>query len=342
MPSPLHVPVTTITAIKPHPNADQLEIAQVLGWQCVVQRGRYHAGDNVVYFPIDTLLPREFSDRLGVTQYLHKQRIKATRLRGEASFGLIMPCERDDWNVGDNVAEYYAVTKYEPPTREEKRCEPGQGKFIPNPDHLPRNPLFAEYTAINNLRHFPDLLGRDELVVVTEKLHGTNSRIGMIDGEWMAGSHHVRRGQGDALYWSPRKHAEQLVSELAKYHRQVVLFGEILGRDVQSLHYDYDGHDGYRAFDLFVDGRYVDIHTFTGICIQYQVPMVPIIFFDHYDFDAVVHAAQGKTLLGADHIKEGVVIRPLVERYDDRVGRVILKYVSDAYLLARHSDFAEV
>jgi hypothetical protein len=106
--------------------------------------------------------------------------------------------------------------------------------------------LFSEYTHIANLRHYPDLIGSDELVVVTEKLHGTNSRIGIIDGEWVAGSHRVQRGEADALYWSPKSQpgVEALITALAKHHRQVILYDEILGSDVQSLDYGFEGHSG--------------------------------------------------------------------------------------------------
>jgi RNA ligase (TIGR02306 family) len=250
----------------------------------------------------------------------------------------------DDWEVGFNAAENFpGASKWEPPTREERN--PGNGKFIPNPNAVPRNPNFPEYTGINNLRHYPDLFGPDELVVVTEKLHGTNSRIGMVDGEWLAGSHRVQRGEGDEVYWSPRRHAEKLVEALGKYHRQVVLYGEIVGSDVQSLDYGYKGHEGYYAFDLMVDGRYVDHMAFRTLCEYYRVPMVPqigITCIAYYDFDIIRELANGSTLLDAEHIREGVVVRPLIERHDPRVGRCIAKFVSDDYLLAKRSDFAEV
>lgn len=347
MPSPLIVPVATISKIRPHSNADSLEIAEVLGWQCVVQKDRYNVGDKVVYFPPDTMLPKDKSDAWGITQYLDKQRIKATRLRGEPSFGLVMPCERDEWEVGENVAEHYGATKWEPPTREAAWAAAlrRQGKFIANPDALPGNPLFPEYTHIQNLRHFPDLFSADELVVVTEKLHGTNSRIGIVNGEWMAGSHRVRRGLGDALYWSPRKQpgVEALLSSLASYHRQVVLYGEILGSDVQSLDYGYRGHAGYRAFDLMVDGRYVEFDVFRMLCVRYDVAMVPMISYGYpFNLDEIRVEAAGKTALGSDHLREGIVVKPLIERTDPRIGRAIAKYVSDDFLLAKHSDFAEV
>lgn len=45
--SSLIVEVSRIEQIAPHPNADKLELAQIKGWQCVVPRAKYRAGDLV-------------------------------------------------------------------------------------------------------------------------------------------------------------------------------------------------------------------------------------------------------------------------------------------------------
>jgi hypothetical protein len=49
-------------------------------------------------------------------------------------------------------------------------------------------------------------------------------------------------------------------------------------------------------------------------------------------------------LLIADepHMREGVVVKPARERTDPKVGRVILKYVSDTYLFGDKTDFTDV
>ena len=49
--------------------------------------------------------------------------------------------------------------------------------------------------------------------------------------------------------------------------------------------------------------------------------------------DLVRELAAGKTTLAGKHIREGVVVKPEKERKDPRIGRVVLKYLSDAYLL---------
>ncbi len=66
--SSLLVLVTTIEKITSHSNADALELAHVLGWQIVVPKGIYREDAKIVYFPIDTVLPLEVSERFGVTK----------------------------------------------------------------------------------------------------------------------------------------------------------------------------------------------------------------------------------------------------------------------------------
>ncbi len=333
--SSLTVPVAEIQNIHQHPNADTLDIAEVLGWQVVIPRGQYHQGEKVVYFPPDTVLPVEVSDRFEVTRYLRKQRIQSTRLRGEPSFGLVVPIENEGWTIGQDVAEHYGAIKWEPPARDRGNHP------IPNEHQVPRNPFFPEYADIENLRHYPNLFLDDEMVVISEKIHGTNSRIGMIDGEWVAGSHRVQRGPGDELYWGPREQAEWMVSVLGKVHKQVLLFGEIYGSAVQSLDYGIPGHRGYRAFDLMIDGRYLDWHSFQIICQLYHVSTVPTLYIGLFNLETVRELSKGQTTLGADHLREGVVVRPLLERTHPKVGRLVLKYVSDDYLLAKKTDFRE-
>jgi len=247
-----------------------------------------------------------------------------------------MPVEDASWEVGENVAEHYGAVKWEPPARESRG-----GNHAPR-HTAPKNPLFPEYTEIENMRHFPDLLGQGEIVVITEKIHGTNSRIGMIDGEWVAGSHHVQRGPGDDLYWSPKPTVQDLVEDLGKYHKQVIVFGEIYGGEVQSLDYGKPGHDGYRAFDLLVDGRYIDYFTFSNLCEIYGVPQVPVLYVRAFTPGIAKLLSQGKSKLDfADHLREGVVVKPILERSSPKVGRVILKYVSDDFLLAKKTDFRD-
>lgn len=68
--SELVVEVCEVLDVKPHPNADRLELIQVKGWDVVVQKDLLKVGDPVVYFPPDSVLTEDLADRLGIRKYL--------------------------------------------------------------------------------------------------------------------------------------------------------------------------------------------------------------------------------------------------------------------------------
>lgn len=337
--SSLIVPVAVIEKVMPHTNADALELAQVLGWQVVVKKGEYQVGDKVTYFPIDTVLPLELSERFGVTNYLSKGRIKCAKLRGEPSFGLVVRPEVDSWEVGQNVADYYGVSRWEPPLR--------ATAVDAEPDH----PLFSTYTEIENMRNFPTIFVEGEPVVLTEKIHGTMCRLGSIEGELMAGSKSLRRKRPaedaftSSTYWFPfsLEPVRQLVERLGQEHRQVILFGEVYGSKIQSFHYGYKGKLGFRAFDLLIDGHYLDWPEFADLCQKAGVETVPVVATVPFSLEEVRRYSEGKTLLMQEqpHMREGVVVKPLHERNDPKLGRVVLKYVSDTYLFGSKTDYTD-
>jgi RNA ligase (TIGR02306 family) len=332
--SSLIVEVSRIERVLPHPNADLLELAHIKGWQCVVPKGRYAAGSLVTYVPIDSVLPPALSDRLGITKYLSNGRVRCARLRGEPSFGVIVDLENPAWTEGTDVAAHYGITKYVPPLK------PSAG------DAAPAHPLFVSYTDVENLRNFPAIFTEGEDVVATEKVHGTNCRVGLIEGEWMAGSMEVRRQRPDTdaglaanTYWFPTTlpAVRALIESFAaRGHRQIILFGEVYGSKIQNLHYGAVGRYGFAAFDLLVDGRYLNADDFATACSTHNVPIAPVVYRGPFSPDAIRSASAGRTTFhGADHVREGLVVRPALERTDPKLGRVILKYLSDEYLFAK-------
>lgn len=158
----------------------------------------------------------------------------------------------------------------------------------------------------------------------------------------MAGSMSVRRLRPEnltgSLYWQPLTvpGVEDLLTHLGRGHRQVILFGEVFGSKVQSLNYGQTGAGGFRVFDLLVDGKYQDAAEFEALCSEHGVPIVPVLYCGPYHLATVKTLSEGSTTLGADHIREGVVVKPAVERTDPKVGRVCLKYIGDQYLFAKN------
>lgn len=405
MPSDHPVLIRTIDKVLPHPNADKLDLYHVEGWQCISAKlddgsPRYKEGERVVFFPPDTAIPDKLAEVLGVEKYLKRRRdehgnevgvVGQIRLRGEMTFGVLTDASRwfpvgEDgdkfgYTVGSDVSEFFGVSKYVRPIHPENF---GGANRLRGP-RLSEHPGFSKYTDINNWRNYSKLIEPGEQVVVTEKLHGTNSRVGVIDGAWMAGSHRVRRqpprgwqpkvpykiplrsriwnalaafgrkllrskeppiDASDLTYWAPldMPGVQDLVLAVqrATGARQVILYGEIVGAEVQPLHYGYGpnserGRFGYYLFDIKVDGHYwpwCDVKRYAGSC---GVKLAPVLFEGPYDAAHCWKFASGKTTLetapGESHVREGVVVKPVFPRTDPRVGRVILKMISDEYLI---------
>jgi RNA ligase (TIGR02306 family) len=337
------VEVVEIEEIRPHPNADRLFLAQIRGWQTVIRKledgsPEFRKGERVVYIPPDSTLPRDLATRLGVVNYLSEKVnaagdkelvVRRVRLRGEPSYGFTIRPDDANWPVGTDVKEHYGVGKFMPPV-----------KFDAG-DTERAHPLFERYTDIENLRNFPAVIAEGEEVVITEKIHGTNTRIGAIEGVLLAGSHGLQRKRPEpdklatSLYWFPSTLTTvmSLLNSLKDRRKQVILYGEVYGSRVQKLHYGKKAGLGFAAFDLLVDGRYVDHDEFKGLCDQHGVETVPVLGRGPYSLELVRSLSRGRTTLPDTHIREGVVVKPTKERFDPVIGRVILKYLSDDYLL---------
>lgn len=369
--SKLIVDFTEIKEISPHPNADRLEIAKIKGWQVVVGKDSFKVGDNIIFIPPDAILPEHVHEHLGITKYLAElpkgygglpenerpkaRRVRAARLRGQASYGTVMKPvdatilagldqqEFGGWDQVDDIAEQLGITKWEPPI---KSTQGDVAKDIVT---------FHKYTDIENWRNFPDVIQAGEKVSVTEKLHGTNCRIGYVkepgsaeDSEniFVAGSHNTRRKEFDlkdnqTLYWKPfdwYPSIKNMLKAISKNHggASVVVFGEIYGSSVQDMAYGLsNGQKDFRAFDIAVDGEYLNFDVKRRYLSNWKVPMVPILWTGPFASDKIEELTDGDTTFEVKQGftgREGVVITPLFERNDDTIGRVILKSISADYL----------
>lgn len=326
--SSLIVEVVKIDEIQKHPNADALDLAIVKGWQSVVKKDSFKAGDLAVYFPLDSVLPQELSDVIGVTNYLSNGRVRAAKLRGESSFGLL-------WNVTNaeeytssklpietNVAEILGITKWVPPENYNVA------------DAETPHPEFFGYTDIENFRNYTDIITEEDEVILTEKIHGTNARHAFIESTFMAGGHNVRFKENDKnKFWHVfSEDMKQMLKSLSDNGtKNVIMYGEVFGSGVQDLTYGFDkGKIGYRCFDISVNGIYLGYTDWFLACQKFNIPMVPVLYRGKFSLSEVLKWETKSQL--ADNMMEGVVIRLVNEKRSQKIGRIILKYVFDQYL----------
>ena len=349
------ITVERVNEVRPHPNADRLELIQVLGFQLVVQKGMHQVKDHVVFFPPDMLIPEPVAEKLGVKAYLKHSiypgdskksqcRVGAIRIRGEASFGFVSPYE-GDLTYGADLTEMYSGIKYEPPP-----------ELVPG-DARQENPLFPVYTSIEHLRANPGAIPPGTMVRITEKIHGTNSRVGLIhteDGhEFMCGSHKTnvkaisdaRSGSRASLYWLPLTGAmKNMLSDIAlrEPNCSVVAYGEIYGNKVQDMDYGAPGRTGYRLFDIMAGPpghmNYMDWADVKAYADKHGIALAPLLWEGSFD-ESQMDNCDGPTMVAnpADITckfkgREGCVITPLTEQWSPVLrGRMIVKVVSADY-----------
>lgn len=118
--------VEKIKSVIAHPNADRLDLVKILGYQCVTERGLHKQGDLVIYIQPDSVLPENAEWAEGYRKY-SSGRIKAVKLRGEWSEGIVVQPEQVDSilmkssdivqpeDEGRDVSDELGITHYEPP-----------------------------------------------------------------------------------------------------------------------------------------------------------------------------------------------------------------------------------
>jgi RNA ligase (TIGR02306 family) len=349
-----------IDEIIPHPNADKLDLAKIGEYTTAVVRGEFKAGDLVAFFPPDILIPPGIALKMGVAAYLKPAvypgeyrksacRVAAVRLRGSPSFGFCLKIQGVEPGV-DLSGRFHAV-KYEPP-------EPLWWNMTG--DNESDDARFYKYTSIENYRNsrFRGAFETGLPVRITEKIHGTNSRVALLGGDYFCGSHqcnkreyskdvdHTERNR--SLYWRPL--TEDMKALLWYFASEkgpnVIAYGEIYGAGVQFMSYGAPEKSGYRLFDISVNGEYVNWGEVEAACRRFCIPTVPLLYLGPFYPGLVDSLVDGpttvvdpKTLKETFTGREGIVITPLQEQSSNIMGgRLIAKAVSVDYLACRKSD----
>lgn len=177
-------------------------------------------------------------------------------------------------------------------------------------------------------------------------VHNSNNRTGCLNGEEVAGTHRVQRQRPDDAFmasngaWYPWTitGVRDMLRQLGTQYKVVILYGEVYGTIQKGFPYDAPNQLGFRAFDLFIDGKYVDYDIFKNTCDMFKVPVVPILYRGPYSFDKVKEYSEGWSTLNPSHIREGIVCRLVKERFVRNIGRCIFKYLSNTYLVSKHHE----
>ncbi len=319
-----------------HDNADSLSVVSLFdgGYTCVVRTDDWKEGQLAVYIVPDTLVDTnrpEFSFLKKDANFDGKTRVRAKKLRGIQSFGLLIPAP-EGVNEGDDLWASLGLERYEAPEVREPNMRNG-GQTAKAPPHLGS---LSKYD-VDSLQRYHKVFVEGEPVLITEKLHGQNMRINIKDGETFVGSRNFWKMDDPAsLFWRSYRKNEATIRPFLERFPNFVLWGESYGNVPKYKYGLKPGEVDFAAFDIYdlSAGKFVDAIDFLAYAREYNLPTVPIIRENHpYSFEEIMGVAEGQSLMpGATNIREGVVVKPIRERWEKRCGRVQLKCVSAKFL----------
>lgn len=344
--------IRVIAEIKPIEGSDNIELAVVDGWQCVVKKGEFKPRDLCIYFEIDSFLPiREEFEFLRKSS--HKKmgdqegfRLKTIKLRGQISQGLVVPLYslpeikrgkilipdgfieiRDA--IGEDLTELLGVLKYVPPI---PACLSGimKGNF----------PSFIRKTDQERVQNiWNEIKDCKKQFEVTVKLDGTSGTYYLKDGVFGVCSRNMELVEDDNnTLWRIAKENE-IERILRARGKNLALQGEVIGEGIQDNHEKIEGQQFY-LFDIWdIDKQKYFLprqrhefcnDTFLVIRKMYKVPILEGFFNDGIKLDKfktiddILAFANGESLNAST--REGVVFKSMSSD-------LTFKVISNEYLL---------
>ena len=300
--------IREIASLRPIAGADRIEVAQVDGWECVVQKGEFHTGEHIVYIEVDSIVPErpEFEflrDR--------KFRVRTIKLRGQVSQGLVLPLSilpnGAPADLGADVTDVLGIKKYDPEAQQEAQL-------------LTKQPAKTDETRIQNLTTLFEMeRNKGTKFSVTEKVDGQSAtyylrKVSKRKYEFGVCSRNIYLGTPDnSSYWTIAKkyNIENVLRQLIGDYETIVLQGEICGNQIQGNKYHISGYDLF-AFNLIYPDHKCGTAEIKKLLEPYGIKTVPIVEEGKTLPETIaelVEYSKGKSVVRKEQKREGVVMR---------------------------------
>ena len=337
--------IQRIWKIEPIEGADRIELAFVLGWQCVVNKGQFQPMDLAVYFEIDSFLPiREEFEFMRASSYRKMDimgegfRLRTMKFRGQISQGLLLPVTQfpeipADTEIGADVSELLGVRKWE---IEEKATTGGTV--------IGTLPIDVPHTDETRVQAEPELIQEFAGLeyYISTKMDGSSHSVSLDDdGFHVTGHNYEYKDDGSSAFYELVKKLD-VENKMRKFYAENSLHlftiqGELCAPGIQQNRLKLTKPEWY-VFTIREDGKRVGLTRMQEICKELELQTVPIEEVDtdlpakYPTVEALLERADGEYPKGGK--KEGIVIRPTEPVYSERISASLsTKVVSNKYLL---------
>ena len=337
--------IQRIWQIEPIEGADRIELAHVLGWQCVVNKGQFSPMDVGVYFEIDSFLPiRPEFEFMRASSYKKTDimgegfRLRTLRFRGQISQGLLLPISQfpeipQDAEVGMDVTDLLGVRKWEI----EERATTGGTVVGTLPYDIP-------HTDETRVQEEPELISAFAGLeyYISTKMDGSSHSIGIDEnGFHVTGHNYEYKDDGSSAFYGLvntrgyKARMEQFMS--AENLSVLTIQGEFCAPGIQRNRLRLTKPEWY-VFTIRENGKRVGLNRMLEICEILGMEHVPIEEVDvdlpakYPTVEALLARADGEYPNGGK--KEGIVIRPTEPVFSPLISASLsMKVVSNKYLL---------
>lgn len=337
--------IQKVLELRPIDGADRIEVAQVLGWECVVKKGEFKVGENVIYIEVDSKLPPKPEFEFLAQR---KYRVKTIKLRKQVSQGLVLPISnlpKGNYKIGDDVTDIMGIVKHDPQAEKEKRLMEQElakaNRFVKYmskfgwfrkifiKEKRAKFPTFISKTDETRIQNIPQVCNTNKYdkFIVTEKLDGQSGTYFLVKNERKGFAKFMKPkytfgvcsrnlllpNENDSSYWTiARKYnIQEVLESLIGDNKFVCIQGEILGEGIQSNRYKVDKYDFY-AFNLLYPNRKITSVDAKTTLEEYGIKFVPILeteFKLKENVSEMVDYSKGKSVVTKNVTREGVVIR---------------------------------
>lgn len=331
--------ITSVTEIK---GADKIVLVTVLGWQTVVQRGKYNVGDLCVFIPIDTQVNTcaEHFSFLATSEQSTWKKIKTVKIRGVYSQGLVISIssisslDDIDYKEGDDVSEYLSVRKYEKVCND-ICCETAQ-------THVAFPVNIINKTDEDNLRTCIPALQElhNKQLYITMKMDGSSMTIIKKDNEFMVCSRNMVVDESSEMY---KFVVCENIRERLSLHlgdNNIAIQGEFCGPKINGNRLGLTTCHFYVFTVKHLDtGNCIGFDEMTTLCTTLELEVVPLVTRCYCDetfnidtFQKIANSIMYTLPNNSTLPGEGIVIRPIVPIYSDLLEKLLsVKVINQEY-----------
>ena len=338
--------VQCVWNVEPIEGADRIELAHVLGWQCVVNKSEFKPMDLGVYFEIDSFLPiREEFEFLRSGSYKKTDimgegfLLRTKKFRGQISQGLLLPLTAfpelagECWESGDDVSEILGVRKYEI----EERATTGGNVIGTLPYDVPHTDETRVQAEPGLIQEFA---GRD--YYISTKMDGSSHSVSIDENGFHVTGHNYEYKNDDSSAFYRFVNAMGLRGKMESYVMEsgldtLTIQGEFCAPGIQQNRLKLQKPEWY-VFTVRENGRRVGLAEMLMVCYELDLLNVPIeeigedLPSKYPTVEALLERADGNYPNGGK--KEGIVVRPTETVYSPTIGAELsMKVVNNKYLL---------